>query len=251
MTITLNYQKRKNTSVFQKLENHNGIQVTNLQNYIPVYKQLFSLNENNYNSINLNHTWVLNDIKENKKNQGNPENDNIFTCKLKNIISDDFTIQHKVFFKMAPLLDPFKYIIGKYNLDDPFLFNLPKWEQETNNHVHSKIMDTNNSSYIDGLFVFLSGQLLNECKFLHGIDYYGSFLGIKHNFKLNVIDDLDYLIKSDFFNKHKNSLFQIEDYSHLFVEDAPAINVPLRIHNDAIHNISLHSIDENDFENVC
>ena len=250
MTVTLNYQKRKNASVFNKFENHSGIQVTHLQNYIPIYKHFFSLNENNYNSINLNHTWFLNDIKDNKKNQDNKENENIFTCKLKSIISDDLGLQQKVFFKMAPLLDPFKYIIGKYNINDRFLFNLPKWNEDVNQPVHSKITDMNNSSYVDGLFVFLSGQLLNEHKFLHGVDYYGSFLGIKENFKLNVFDDLDYLIKSEFFNKNKNTLFKIDDYSHLVIDDLAPINIPITIHPEVIHNISVHSIDDNIFENV-
>ena len=47
----------------------------------------------------------------------NEKSDNIFTCKLKNISDiEDFTMTQKVFFKMAPLLDPYKYLIGKRGL---------------------------------------------------------------------------------------------------------------------------------------
>ena len=71
--------------------------------------------------------------------------------------------------------------------------------------VHPKIVDENNSAYVDGMFSFLSSTLIHKHNFVHGVDYYGSFLAIKNAFKLNVIDDLEYLCKSEFFNKHKNA----------------------------------------------
>lgn len=102
---------------------------------------------------------------------------------------------------MAPLLDPFKYLVGKYNYLDKHLFNLPTFDKNFN--VHNKISDPNNSSYIDGFFSFLTNQLLHEHNFIHGVEYYGSFLAIKNDYKLNVIDDLDYLIQSDFLLNNK------------------------------------------------
>ena len=235
MTISINYRKKKNTNLFQKMQQHNGIQLSNMQNYIPIYNNFFTLNETNYNSVNLNHKWCISDIKEHNKSD-DPEN--IFTCKLKNSADEDITMNQKVFFKMAPLLDPFKYIIGKYNHDDTSLFNLPLHPSLlTNEHnIHPKLLDANNSSYIDGFFAFLTSKLLNEKQFLHGIDYFGSFLSIKNNFKLNVIDDLDYLIKSDFFNKHKNTLFQIEEYEHLIVEESDIPLKPIKIFQDSQNN---------------
>jgi hypothetical protein len=84
--------------------------------------------------------------------------------------------------------------------------------------VHPKIADLNNSSYVDGFFSFLSSKLLAN-NFMHGVNYYGSFLGIKNGFTFNAIDDIDYLAKSDFFNKNKNVLFQVQDYAHLLIDD--------------------------------
>jgi hypothetical protein len=209
------------------MQQHQGIQLSNIQNYIPIYNTLFSLNENNYNSINLNYNWDIHDIKE-----SNLDSDNIFNCKLKNNIVDNMFCNQKVFFKMAPLLDPFKYIIGKYDCNDSNLFNLPLPIFLNKTNIHPKLLDSNNSSYIDGFFAFLSSKLLNDKNFIHGINYYGSFLAIKHNFKINVIDDIDYLIKSDFFNKNKNSLFQVEDYAHLIVDEIPVGLKPIKIFND-------------------
>jgi hypothetical protein len=62
--------------------------------------------------------------------------------------------------------------------------------------------------------------LLNNYNFPNAIDYYGSFLTIIKNFKLNVAEDIDYYLESDFFIKNKNKLFKIEDY-----EDKPLLNI--------------------------
>ncbi len=49
----------------------------------------------------------------------------------------------EVFFKMAPLLDPFKYLVGKYNAKDDKLFTLPQINS-TENDCHPKFLDQNN-----------------------------------------------------------------------------------------------------------
>lgn len=246
--FSVNYQKRKNINLFTKFQTNKRISLSNVQNYIPIYDRFFSLNNTNYNSINLNHLWSISDIKE----KDGEKSENIFNCKLKNISDiEDFTMTQKVFFKMAPLLDPFKYIVGKYNHTDEQLFNLPSFDKSI--RIHPKIEDTNNSSYIDGFFCFLTSQMLNNHAFIHGVDYYGSFLAIKNNYKLNIIDDLDYLITSEFFNKKQNVLFNVEDYSHLITNDDDGIKVlkPLTILNGSQKSVlSAKSIDDAIFENI-
>ena len=127
MTISVNYQKRKNINLFSKFQTNKQINLNNAQNYIPIYDRFFSLNNTNWNSINLNHQWAISDVKDKDK-----DSDNIFTCKLKHISDDeDMTNTQKVFMKMAPLLDPFKYLVGKYNYTDSQLFNLPSFDNST------------------------------------------------------------------------------------------------------------------------
>jgi len=249
MTISVNYQKRKNNHLFKQLQTNKHINVTNIQNYIPIYDRFFSLNSTNWNSIILNHQWNISEIKD-SKNKEDPEH--IFNCKLKSIDDDDdLTTSQHVFIKMAPLLDPFKYVVGKYNHTDPHLFNLPSFNKE--NIVHSKIADPNNSSFIDGFFSFLTSKTLHCHGFIHGLDYYGSFLGIKNDYKLDVIDDIDYLIQSDFFNKQKNVLFKIDDYSHLITDNIPKPLQPLKISSSlksTTSKLSVKSIDDSMFENI-
>ena len=59
---------------------------------------------------------------------------------------------------MAHLLDPFKYLVGKYNYTDSQLFNLPSFDKSIK--IHPKISHPNNSSFIDGFFSFLTSIIL-------------------------------------------------------------------------------------------
>jgi hypothetical protein len=245
--VFVNYQKRKNNELFKSLEEPTTLFLSNAQNYIPIYSRFFALNDTNFNSINLNHKWYISNIDKNTNEE--TDNFNLYTCKLNNITNEK--VKHKeVFFKLAPLLDPYKYLIGKYNVNDEKIFNLPKLNS-TVNECHPKMLDTNNSAYVDGLFVYLTSSLLYRHKFIHGVDYYGSFLGLKNNFMVNVFDDIDHLNNSDFFNNNKNKLFQIEDYEHFFQVEKTTKKPIVIEHNSSVKSmLSIQSVDNEIFEGV-
>jgi len=245
--IDVNYQKRKNPDLFKSLEKPEVMNISKIQNYIPIYNRFFSLNDTNYNNINLNHKWYISSI--NTKNKDEEENKNLYSCNVKNINTLK-TKEKNIFFKLAPLLDPYKYLIGKYNTEDPKLFNLPSFDSDKTN-TYPKVLDVNNSAYVDGFFIFLTSQLMYEKNFFHGIDYYGSFLAIKNNFIINVFDDIDYLNNSEFFNKNKNILFKIEDYEHLFNDENKNKLKPIVIHNSSVKSInSIMTFNDEIFENI-
>jgi hypothetical protein len=244
MMVDLNYQKRKNVELFKGLEDSKSLFLSKTQNYIPIYKRFFELNDTNWNSINLNHKWYISSIKE-----GDEENSNLFECKVKNINTQK-TKDKDIFFKLAPLLDPYKYLIGKYDISNKDLFKLPDINSDESS-VNPKILDSNNSAYVDGFFIYLTSNLNHTNNFLHGLDYYGSFLSIKNNYKLNVFDDLEYLTNSDFFNKNKNILFEINNYDHIF-QDENKKKKPIKIeYNSSVKsNLSINSFDEEFFEEI-
>lgn len=237
---TIHYRKRKNTTLFKKLDEINIVQC---QNYIPIYNLFFSLNDTNYNSINLNHKWFLESLKNPKEDINNKHE---YLGILQNTTTEK-SVTKKIFIKMAPLLDPFKYFLGKYNNCNNNLFNLPSINN--NIDIHPKILGYNNLSYVDGLFVFLTDKLLHDHSFIHGLEFYGSFLAIKNNFKINVMDDLEHLIKSDFFNKNVNTLFTIDDYSHLIDTNTAKLK-PIQIMDTKKSSISISCIDDTIFENI-
>jgi len=240
----VNYQKRKNIELFKSLEKSDFLHLSNAQNYIPIYKKFFSLNETNFNSINLNNKWYLSNI-----NFMNEEDYHIYNCKIKNSINNKVK-DKDIFFKLAPLLDPYKYLIGKYNILDEKIFTLPQLNS-TENECHSKFIDENNSAYVDGMFLYLSSNLINTHNFIHGVDYYGSYLGIKNNFIINIFDDIDYLNNSEFFIKNKNVLFKVDDYEHLFKNEKIPLK-PLTIQHNISSNsqFSIKSINEDLFSNI-
>jgi hypothetical protein len=204
--MELNYRKNNNKPLFEKISNNNFLDITNVQNYFPLYNNYFDLNSNNYNAINLNNSYRLEDISE-KINYNKFVGDICDICN--NVCSKN------IFIKFSPLIDPVKYMLGKY--DNSYnILELPKFYNSTtinNSDYHTKykkILDPNNSAYIDGFFSFLSSCLLNNYSFYNGLNYYGAFLGIKNNFKVNISEDLEFLNESDYFHKYRDSLFKIE-----------------------------------------
>lgn len=246
--LEVNYEKRKNTDLFKQMHDIGLTNMSEVQNYLPIYNRFLLLNDTNYNSVNLNHSYYLSEIKNSLG-----ESKNSYNCLLQNINSTSSTYKKNVFFKMAPLLDPFKYLIGKYNIHDKNLFLLP-----TNSNldmVHSKVSDVNNSSYIDGLFSFLSSNLIHKYNFINGVDYYGSFVGIKNDFTFNIADDLEYIVKSDFFIANKDIHFKVDPYDFLLDDDANMFNkklAPIVIdHNHSNKSlISVQSLHDDIFENL-
>ena len=193
------YQKNENKELFSKC--NEIVKLFDIQNYVPLYNKYFSLNEINYNSINLNHKNSIVSIVS-------QESENIYEI----CIQENKKVQS--FFKFSPLLDPVKYMIGKYK--EVSLEELPS-KQNNSENIPKKMLDENNSSYVDSFFSYLTSKLLHTHNFSHGLDFYGSFLGIKHDFIYNIADDLEYLSDSEFFHKNNNELFEImENIDDLF-----------------------------------
>ena len=220
--MDINYHKRKVIDLGDFI-NKNDLQVQepylidNLQLYNPIYEKIFKLGDTNYNSISLNHKYHIKNPNEVYEVVGNKIVD----------------ISRNIFVKFSPLLDPVKYMTGKYDINDPKLLVLPSLTSNEEN-CHKKTLCVHNASYVDNFFYYLSSVLLNNHKFIHGMDYYGSFLGIQKNFKMNITDDLEYISSSEFFVKNIGILFSADDLE---------INNEF---NNTKKNKSILNIDNND-----
>ena len=198
--MEINYKKNDNSELFNSFGDNDLLNVFNVQNYIPIYEKFFSLNEKNYNCINLNHENYL-------FNMNRKINENIYQCTIKNSIGE--RKDKLVFFKLSGILDPFKYMAGKYTLDDN-LFKLPTLDKKS----CEKISNTNNSSYVDSFFSFLTSILLNKMNFIHGTDFYGSYIGIKNDLHIDICDDIDSYSCNNFFQEKLNNLFYFINSEH-------------------------------------
>jgi hypothetical protein len=227
--MDISYKKQNNSQLFKNFNNHELLNIEICQNYIPLYNRFFTLNNTNYNNINLNNKNSIVSISE--KN-----NENCYKGVIKN---EDITKQILIFVKFAPLLDPYKYLAGKYDNNDN-IFILPQFD---NNKCYEKVYDPNNSAYVDSFFTYLTSQLLNHKDFIHGLDYYGSFLGIKNEYHIDIGDDLDMLSNSDFFHKNKHLYtFINRDHEELLNEQSRSNKKVISV-GDEINNLSILNLE--------
>ena len=207
--------------------------IEHLQQYQPIYSLFFEMKDHNYNAIQLNsqkHIVTMNTVIDTVTNN---------------------TEQKQIFIKYSPLFDPIKFMIGKYNTDvttQNAEVSSQKWmfpgEDTYNKHafIQKKLESVHNASYVDGFFCYLSSKMLHNHGFKHAVDYYGSYLGIQQQYKMNIIDDYDYLINSTFFNKNLNKLFKTthQDFIH------SCLNTNSRANRNKLH---IQSITEK--SNIC
>jgi hypothetical protein len=200
-------------------EDYMPFNITNMQSYNPVYNTWFSLNEDNYNTVSLNNKH------------------NMVTMDTVIDLTTNETINRDVFIKYSPLLDPIRYMGGKYETTREQIHNLPSI---TNVGVHPKIKDPNNMAYVDCFFSYLSSKLLEHHQFINGIDFFGSFIGIQSKYKMDITDDYEYLQSSQFFIANNDKLFNVSKSceTNYYNYGSHANKKRLRISNTSKHNIS-------------
>jgi hypothetical protein len=97
----LNYYKPKKIILDDLVKqnenpNYQPFEMESFQCYHPIYKAFFELNSNNYDSVALNHRYHiidLNSVWDSERSE---------------------RVTRELFIKFAPLLDPIRYLIGKY-----------------------------------------------------------------------------------------------------------------------------------------
>ena len=170
---------------------YNPFRITGLQSYNPLYNLFFNMDSTNCQKITLNHKNIvtsLETVMEGAKAQESA----------------------KIFVKSSPLLDPLHFLRGKYDLENPLIRQLPTLDS-TKDTCFPKILDANNSAYVDGFFSYLTSMMHENHGWIHGVQYYGSFLGIQSRFRYNVADDIDFLEDSEYFSKNISKYFDLDD----------------------------------------
>ena len=234
------YKKNNNKELFKFFLDNSENRITEMQNYIPIYSRFFSLNETNDNKINLNNKYSIKKIK-------NQESENKFKILVEANDANNTNHSKDAFFKYSPLIDPSKYMAGNYkDISQNIIHNLPKLNSK---NILKKFNCHDNSAYIDSFFSYLTSQLLNTYKFIHGIDFYGSFLGIKENFKFDITDELEYLYDYDYFHKNRNILFRTDEINEELMDDDTRKNrTKIDIGNN--EEIKIESIDNDIYDGV-
>ena len=238
--MEITYKKVNHYDLFLNFKDENLLNMENCFNYIPIYNRYFNLNQNNYNNISLNNQNSLKMIT-------NKISENIFDGEI--IKENGDSQKQKIFFKLSPLLDPFRYLAGKYNSEIEDINILPKFDS----NCHPKLLDPNNTSYVDSFFTYLTSQLLNKNDFIHGLDFYGSYIGIKNNYHVDIGDDLEMLRDSKHFHENQGFIYNFINTEHneLF-NDSRTNKKPLDIGDDNadITFINLEELSINEENNT-
>ncbi len=200
----IGYQKLRKPNI-EKMANqqisidnsYTPFNLANLQGYNPIYSRFFDMNNDNYNMIALNHKCQVADLHT------------LFDATGKKVKKD-------VFVKFSPLLDPLKFIMGKYNLKDANTVALPSLDPSS---CSSKIGNPNNCSYTDAFFSYLSNMLYEKHGFVHGVPFYGSALAIQNRFRFNLADDLDFVKDSEFFMNNIGKYYTLDENAELLLHD--------------------------------
>lgn len=193
--IDLENLKNSYTSISDFSNAYNPFDISKIQLYNPINKLFFEMKDSMADRLGLNHPYHMVDL------------DHVFD------ISNQNVLEKPVFIKYAPLLDPVRYMIGKYESNRHLTNELPSI-RSTDSTCIPKIASYNNASYIDCFFSYLTSSLLHHHGFLHGLDFYGTYLGIQKQFRFCASDDIDYLRNSDYFNENVGKHFYIETADH-------------------------------------
>jgi hypothetical protein len=149
------------------------------------------------------------------------------------------------FKKFISLVDFVKFLIGKYKSEQ--LSILPSSDLEENGNLYRKyIKSHNNYAYVDAFFYNLTSSLKKK-GFVHGIDVYDNYLCIKKNVEINIAEDFEYVVDSNYFNEKLNKLFYFKDesISSMFRKD----NLKLKELNisdieESIDTLNIEELDE-------
>ena len=211
--------KTKSKTIPEPSEEWNPYEFEKIQLYNPIHEHFFEMDDAKSKRVILNSHYVFHDLKS------------VIHTPTQKIHSKP------MFIKFCPLIDPLRYLTGKYKdstLTSEYLTMLPtidlanpdRMEEYLNSPELSlqpkpireairKLHDPNNCAYIDSFFNFLSSKLLHTHNLQHGIDYYGSFLGIQKSYRLNIYDDINYLKRYSYFKHNISKMYQIYDKSFL------------------------------------
>ena len=231
-------------SQIQKFDINLSKDINNINDYnMPLYKPL--------NFSKLSYFYPTLEIFNNETDFLDNDNVSLFTNRQivnYNTVYNNITNsldKVDIFFKFAPLLDPTRYMIGKYSSFSNNINVLPKLND---NSVLEKYRSVHNASYTDNFACFLLGKLLNHHNFLHGIEYFGSFLSIQEKYRIDIVDELEYLYESDFFKDNLNKLFVIDEENKAngisqFLNYGSRGNKPKLTINDDINIDNIDNID--------
>jgi len=129
-------------------------------------------------------------------------------------------VKRECFKKYITLVDYVKFLIGKYQPEH--MQSLPSLNHKLDSSYNEYIHSIHNYAYVDGFFYYLTSKL-KDVGFVHGIDFYDSYICLTKDCNINISDDFEFLCDSNFFNDNLNKLFRFKDpiFNTMFQKKEP------------------------------
>jgi hypothetical protein len=226
LSSTINYVK--NRDITQLREDARRIGFSAIQQYNPIYSRFFSLNERNWNHIQLNSAERVSRIfgagghhpadcftdPESLEETESADTNMVCSVELERedpLSGERTTRRADCFLKCIPIFSPLKYVCGDVDLDD---IPLPTYERDLESGwAHPQ---DEGISYTDGFFYFLSSRLRDLHGFPNAVGYYGSHVGVKRTLYVDVGEDMEYLHSSSGFLENLGDRCDFADSSIQF-----------------------------------
>ena len=205
-----------NDCLLDSLNNTNGLNIKNAQYYSPILDIIKKVKD----EITTLPVFDINTVKLQGKRSIKEITDKVSYNTVNGIVADSQTGKQtnktSIFLKFCPILDISSYLSGKYDLSDENLMKIPhpctnysKKDNVDTNDTLLKTLQYNNSAYVDCFFTYLNSILRDYYGFVHGIEFYNSFLAHKENFVSVVTEDIDYLNTFDHFKNNADILYTL------------------------------------------
>ena len=238
MEFPFTYRKWDSDRLVHSLEDNKPLCFSKGQIFSPIHDRFFVLNERNSSVATFNSHWLLHNVSD-------ASGRFLTMCEMKT--EEGKESFRDVFVKIAPLVDPVKYLVGKCTGDLDVCRALPVWNKPDASYPTSR--DVNNIPYVDAFFTYLSSQLLHHHAFLNGLDYYGSVLGRQASFEYDAIDDIELLEEAEYFSANHGSLFTMdkEARTKFLCHSArlrPALDIGEEASIDELTFVDVEEIDE-------
>lgn len=195
-----------NEDDFKKIRKNlnNILEIYNLQSYFPILDDYFNFYNKSSKHFTLRTRWRISDLgdQQHAKNDGYIKH--IFNCNLVNCITKKKE-QRQVFIKILPLLNVLHYLTNTCNLDSSLLPN------KYNYLSQKKINNPNNNAYIDVFFSYLASNLTETGACPTFPLFYGTYSGIKENYKFDITEDFDDLINNQSFQSGLGNEYILEE----------------------------------------
>jgi hypothetical protein len=192
------------TNIRTQINEH--LNIRKLQCFFPILSKYFDFYNGSKKEFTLKSRYRITEIID--KHEYKVDDSyikNFLNCKITDINSGKES-DTRIFVKELPLLNVVHFLTNDYRVDNNCLPNM--YHAET----IKKINDPNNSAYIDAFFSHLGSSLTERGKCPTFPLFYGTFTGLKDDFKSEISEDYDDLSENlDFMNGLGNN-FTIEDF---------------------------------------